>query len=573
MAALPSHGLRRLNSHQWLQTLRKTPSSSSHSLSSLPSLCSSPSSSSSSSSSIEDSEDTQFTTKPNDDNKKTKKKIESYFPKRGQSLELVCESLAFKGKGVCKVANSGFVVMCDRALPGERLVARITRKKDNYAEATKLKTISPHWDFVEAPCEHALHCGGCKTQNLLYEAQIRAKEQQVRELVIHVGKFSDKDLESFNIMKPIIPCDIQFHYRNKMEFSFSNQTWVPRDLLQDKQSEQSEQSDAADYALGLHAPGFFDKVLNVNKCLLQSEPANEVLKAIQDCWRDPKLGLSPYNVHSHAGYLKHLMLRTGRDVNTGLLQLMVNFVTSSHKPELLNPLVEKISAIPEVVSIVNNVNTSVGNTSVGEDEFTLYGKSTITEILRGLVFQISANSFFQTNSHQAEVLYRLIEDYADLKGDGSEIVLDLFCGTGTIGLTLARKARRVYGYEVVPQAISDACRNAKMNNINNATFVQGDLNKIDLNFGKNFPKPDIIISDPNRPGMHMKLIKYLLKLRAPRIIYVSCNPATCARDLDYLCHGVAEQNIEGCYKLRSLQPVDMFPHTPHIECVCLLELQ
>ncbi|THG05707.1 hypothetical protein TEA_028306 [Camellia sinensis var. sinensis] len=489
MAALPSHGLRRLNSHQWLQTLRKTPSSSSHSLSSLPSLCSSPSSSSSS---IEDSEDTQFTTKPNDDNKKTKKKIESYFPKRGQSLELVCESLAFKGKGVCKVANSGFVVMCDRALPGERLVARITRKKDNYAE---------------------------------------------------------------------------------MEFSFSNQTWVPRDLLQDKQSEQSEQSDAADYALGLHAPGFFDKVLNVNKCLLQSEPANEVLKAIQDCWRDPKLGLSPYNVHSHAGYLKHLMLRTGRDVNTGLLQLMVNFVTSSHKPELLNPLVEKISAIPEVVSIVNNVNTSVGNTSVGEDEFTLYGKSTITEILRGLVFQISANSFFQTNSHQAEVLYRLIEDYADLKGDGSEIVLDLFCGTGTIGLTLARKARRVYGYEVVPQAISDACRNAKMNNINNATFVQGDLNKIDLNFGKNFPKPDIIISDPNRPGMHMKLIKYLLKLRAPRIIYVSCNPATCARDLDYLCHGVAEQNIEGCYKLRSLQPVDMFPHTPHIECVCLLELQ
>ncbi|XP_028117327.1 uncharacterized protein LOC114315116 [Camellia sinensis] len=252
---------------------------------------------------------------------------------------------------------------------------------------------------------------------------------------------------------------------------------------------------------------------------------------------------------------------------------MVNFVTSSHKPELLNPLVEKISAIPEVVSIVNNVNTSVGNTSVGEDEFTLYGKSTITEILRGLVFQISANSFFQTNSHQAEVLYGLIEDYADLKGDGSEIVLDLFCGTGTIGLTLARKARHVYGYEVVPQAISDACRNAKMNNINNATFVQGDLNKIDLNFGKNFPKPDIIISDPNRPGMHMKLIKYLLKLRAPRIIYVSCNPATCARDLDYLCHGVAEQNIEGCYKLRSLQPVDMFPHTPHIECVCLLELQ
>lgn len=266
------------------------------------------------------------------------------------------------------------------------------------------------------------------------------------------------------------------------------------------------------------------------------------------------------------------MLRTGRDVKTGLPELMVNFVTSSYKPELLKPLVEKISSIPEVVSVMNNVNSSIGNTSVGEEEYTLYGKSTITEILRGLTFQISANSFFQTNTHQAEVLYKLIEECAGLRGDGSEIVLDLFCGTGTIGLTLARKARQVYGYEVVSQAIADACLNAKLNNIYNATFVQGDLNKIDESFGNNFPKPDVVISDPNRPGMHMKLIKFLLKLKAPRIVYVSCNPATCARDLDYLCHGVIDKNLEGCYKLKSLQAVDMFPHTPHIECVCLLEL-
>ncbi|XP_031285411.1 uncharacterized protein LOC116144096 [Pistacia vera] len=299
---------------------------------------------------------------------------------------------------------------------------------------------------------------------------------------------------------------------------------------------------------------------------------SKVLAAVQDCWRDAQLGLSPYDVHSHAGFLKHLMLRSGRDVKTGLPELMVNFVTSSYEPDLLKPLVEKISSIPEVVSIMNNVNSSVGNTSVGEEEHTLYGKSTITETLRGLTFQISANSFFQTNTHQAEVLYKLIEDCAGLRGDGSEIVLDLFCGTGTIGLTLARKVKHVYGYEVVPQAISDAHRNATLNGISNANFVQGDLNKIGENFGNEFPKPDIVISDPNRPGMHMKLIKFLLKLKAPRIVYVSCNPATCARDLDYLCHGVTEQNIKGCYKLKSLQPVDMFPHTPHIECVCLLEL-
>ncbi|XP_028779009.1 uncharacterized protein LOC114735478 [Neltuma alba] len=493
-------------------------------------------------------------------------KPSSYFPKRGQTLELVCESLAFKGKGLCKVADTGFVVMCDRALPGERFIGRVTRKKGNYAEVTKLKTITPPRDIVDAPCEYAPYCGGCKTQNLSYEAQLRAKEEQVRDLVVHVGKFTHKELELHNIMKPIVPCDIQFHYRNKMEFSFGPHKWLPRELLLENNNVRGS------HALGLHAPGYFDKVLNVDKCLLQTEPANKVLAVIQDCWRDPQLCLSPYDARSHSGFLKHLMLRTGRHVSTGLPEVMVNFVTSSYKPELLKPLVDKVSAFPEVVSIINNVNTSVGNTSVGEEEHTLYGKSNITEILRGLTFQISANSFFQTNTHQAEVLYKLIGEFAGIKGDGSEIVLDLFCGTGTIGLTLARSVRHVYGYEVVPQAIADARLNAKINGIENATFVQGDLNKIDENFGKNFPKPNIVISDPNRPGMHMKLIKFLLKLKAPRIVYVSCNPATCARDLDYLCHGVAEQNIKGCYKITSLQPVDMFPHTPHIECVCLLEL-
>lgn len=478
-------------------------------------------------------------------------------------MELVCESLAFKGKGVCKVADTGFVVLCDRALPGERFIGRVTRRKGSYAEVTKVKTMSPHWDIIDAPCEYASYCGGCKTQNLSYEAQLRAKEQQVLELMIHVGKFSLEDVD----MKSIVPCDIKFHYRNKMEFSFGSKKWLPRELLEEKQD------GIENYALGLHAPGFFDKVLNVDKCLLQSEPANMVLAIIQDVWRDPQLGLTPYDVKSHVGFLKHLMLRTGRNAKTGLHELMVNFVTSSYKPQMLKPLVEKISTITEVVSIMNNVNSSVGNTSVGEEEYTLYGKSTITETLRGLTFQISANSFFQTNTHQAEVLYKLIEDCAGLGGDNSEIVLDLFCGTGTIGLTLSKRAKHVYGYEIVPQAISDACRNAELNGITNATFVQGDLNKVGESFGNNFPKPDVVISDPNRPGMHMKLIKFLLKLKAPRIVYVSCNPATCARDLDYLCHGVKEQNIEGCYKLKSLQPVDMFPHTPHIECVCLLELR
>ncbi|KAL3840840.1 hypothetical protein ACJIZ3_025431 [Penstemon smallii] len=415
MAATPASRVRLLHPCPWLRNFCRT----TRQLSTL----------AAASSPIDNSEESTTTVTSTNKNRNTA----SYYPKRGQTLELVCESLAFKGKGVCKVADTGFVLMCDRALPGEKFIGRVTRKKDNYAEVKKLKTIAPHWDYVEAPCEFASHCGGCKTQDLLYDAQVRAKEQQVHELIVHVGKFSDNDPEYGGIMKPIVPCDIQFHYRNKMEFSFGTKRWVPAELL------QQECDETNGHALGLHAPGFFDKVLNVDKCLLQGDPANKVLAVIQDIWRDPELGLSPYDVHSHRGFLKHLMLRSGRNIETGQPELMVNFVTSAYMPELLKPLVDKVAAFPEVVSIMNNVNTSVGNTSVGEQEYTLFGKSTITESLRGLKFQISANSFFQTNTHQAEVLYTLIEESAFLKGDGSEIVLDLFCGTGTIGLSLAKR--------------------------------------------------------------------------------------------------------------------------------------
>ncbi|KAI3802723.1 hypothetical protein L1987_30864 [Smallanthus sonchifolius] len=568
---MPTFGLRRLPLLNKFRSTLPPPPLRLHRSSSSIALPVAISSAASSSSTYEGSEEPESNTntlsiaieEPRNKNKKAK----PFFPKRGETLELVCETLAFKGKGLCKVEDTGYVVMCDRALPGERFVGRVTRKKNNYSEVTKVKTLSPHRDMVEAPCEYSSHCGGCRTQNLLYEAQVRAKEEQVRDLVVHVGKFPYKDAEFENVMKPIVPCDMQFHYRNKMEFSFGPKRWLPKEQLADKSEDASNV-----FSLGLHAPGFFNKVLNVDKCFLQSEPANKVLAAVQDCWRNPELGLSPYDCHSHTGFMKHLTIRSGRDAETWDPQLMVNFVTSSYKPELLKPLVDKLAVFPEVVSIMNNINTSVGNTSVGEKEYTLYGKATITEILRGLAFEISANSFFQTNAHQAEILYKLVEDCAGLKGDGSEIILDLFCGTGTIGLTLAKKVKHVYGYEVVPEAISDARRNAKLNGIHNATFIQGDLNKISESFGNDFQKPDIVISDPNRPGMHTNLIKYLLKLKAPRIVYVSCNPATCARDLDLLCHGSVEQKLQGCYRLTSVQPVDMFPHTPHIECVCLLEL-
>lgn len=266
------HTIRTITPRPWLHlhTLRRiSPHSHSLSTTSLASL---------SPLSIEEQDDSDHPSSlanptNNTENTSPKPHKNPYFPKRGQTLELVCDSLAFKGKGVCKVPETGFVLMCDRALPGERFVGRVTRRKGSYAEVMKLRTLSPHLDAVDAPCEYASYCGGCKTQNLSYEAQLRFKEDQVRELMIHVGKFPDRHPEVESIVKPIVPCENQFHYRNKMEFSFSTWRWIPRELL------EAEQGSGNDYALGLHAPGFFDKVLNVNKCLLQSEPANAVLLA------------------------------------------------------------------------------------------------------------------------------------------------------------------------------------------------------------------------------------------------------------------------------------------------------
>jgi 23S rRNA (uracil-5-)-methyltransferase RumA len=362
----------------------------------------------------------------------------------------------------------------------------------------------------------------------------------------------------------------------QMEFSYGTKKWRPvgEYMTASKEAENVDPK-VMEFALGLHAPGRFDKVLPIDHCLLQHDISNQVLAMIQEFGEKNVHQLPPYDVRTHEGFLKHLTIRSGRDCNTGELQLMVNFVTKDDKPELLQPLVDHISAsFPQLVSIVNNVNTSIGPSSVGEKEHVLHGVGFITEHLRGLVFEISANSFFQTNTDQAEVLYQCVEEQCKLKGDSSEIVLDLFCGTGSIGLSIASRVKHVYGYELVPEAVADARRNADRNGILNATFIQGDLNKLTGDFGKDFPKPDIVITDPNRPGMHLKLISYLLKLKARRIVYVSCNPATCARDLNLLCHSQGgELGMETRYQLVHVQPVDMFPQTFHIECICTLELR
>ncbi|CAI8583215.1 unnamed protein product [Vicia faba] len=257
-------------------------------------------------------------------------------------------------KGLCKVTETGYVVMCDRALPGERFIGRITRKKGNYAEATKLQTLTPPFHTVDAPCVYVPHCGGCKTQNLAYQAQVKAKEEQVRDLIIHVGRFSQKELELHGIMKPIVPCDIQFHYRNKMEFSFGPYKWLPKELLHGGNVDGGSEN----YALGLHVPGFFDKIINVDKCLLQTDPANKVLTAIQECCRDPQLGFSPYNVHSHMSSAVGKTPAPGQAIYSAS-KFALNGYFHSLRSELCQKGIQVTVVCPCPIQIVNNAGSQI----------------------------------------------------------------------------------------------------------------------------------------------------------------------------------------------------------------------
>ncbi|GAQ90060.1 RNA methyltransferase family protein [Klebsormidium nitens] len=500
-------------------------------------------------------------------------KTKPIHPKQNSELELVCESLAYGGAAVCKVPETGFVLMVNGALPGERLLARVMRKKRSMAQAVKLRTLEPPPNLVEPPCQHATDCGGCKTQNWAYESQVAEKQKQVEELIIRVGRFP----RGSGWMKPAVPCEQRFNYRNKMEFSFGNRIWTavapgkaPRTA---PGTAKPPPQRGTDFGLGLHAPGRFDKILPIDECWLQDAAANRVLRIVAEWARGSQAECPVYDSVTHDGFLRHLTIRKGSDTDTGAVRLMVNIQTAGSQPELLQPVVDRLVAeVPEVASVVNNVNDSPGCGSVGKQEHLLYGKPYIKERLRGLEFEISANSFFQTNTNQAEVLYGLVEDACGLSGEKSEVILDLFCGTGTIGLSMAHRAKHVYGYELVPEAVADAVRNAERNGIQNATFIQGDLNKLKEDFGRQFQTPDVVITDPNRPGMHPKLLRFLSECGARRIVYVSCNPSTQARDLDVLCHGEDNRGEGvGPYELVSVQPVDMFPHTSHIESVAVLD--
>ena len=463
--------------------------------------------------------------------------MENKILKRGQEIKLTISDLAFGGRGISKQDDLVFFVK--DAIPNQEVIAKISKIKKNYVEAYSIKTLKDSCNQIEPVCEHFKWCGGCTTQQLNYQKQLNYKQKQISDILNKIAG------EKYLDINPIIGCEKIFFYRNKMEYTFSGIPWYVGDESYD------------DIVIGLHVPKRFDKILNINKCHINHDVFNDILNISKEITVKEKM--VPYHVRKHTGFLRFLVIRIGVHTN----EVMVNLVTADYKPKIIKPLVDAlVDRISNIKSIVNTINTQKSNIASGSSKI-LYGEECINEEIGDYTFKISANSFFQTNSYQVKTLYDYIIKTAEF--EKNDIVYDLYCGTGTIGIYLAKNVKHVYGIEIVEDAIKDAKINAKINNINNIDFYCGDLKDVlDSDTMDDIEKPTTIIVDPPRPGLHPNTIKNLIRLSPEKIIYVSCNPATMARDIEIL--------INEKYTIRNLQPVDMFPHTPHIECVTTLIL-
>ncbi len=457
--------------------------------------------------------------------------------KRKQELELEIEKVAFGGKGIARLDD--YVIFVDNSLPGDRVNARIRKAKQKYAEAYPLELLKSSQLRQEAPCKHFGWCGGCKWQNVDYPQQLAFKKQHVAEALAHIGGVTTDALHD------VLPAPAIFGYRNKMEFSFSANRWLLPEELGDPEIKK-------DFALGLHVPRYFDRIVDIEKCWIQPEMMNEILRFSKAFFRDS--GVPVYHQREHHGVLRHLVLR--KSFAAG--KLMINLVTSRTIDDVMTKYVEKLTTeFPFVSSIYNTINSGVAQVATGEEQYLIHGEAVLVEQLEKFKFEISPNSFFQTNSIQGENLYKVVRKFADV---ADKNIWDLYCGTGSIGIFVAENARKITGFEIVESAVKDAYRNAELNGIKNCEFVAGDL-RFNLRKYAEDP-PDVIICDPPRAGMHKDVVKTLMEVAPPQIVYVSCNPATMARDLAELTQ---------IYHIAEVQPVDMFPHTYHIESVARLE--
>lgn len=446
-----------------------------------------------------------------------------------------------EGKALARVDNK--VVFVPYTAPGDVVDIQVTRKRKNFLEGyvTQYHQYSPK--RAEAFCEHFGTCGGCKWQHLPYEEQLKAKQQQVVDNLERIGKIPLPEVS------PIMGSAKTRYYRNKLEFTFSNRRWLTKEeILQDKTHDDL-------YALGFHVPKMFDKVLDINTCYLQDDFSNKLRNEVRKFALENDYTF--FDIRNHHGLLRNLIIR-----NTASGQWMVIVVFyEDDKPKRNRLMVHLQQSFPEITSLNYIINTKA-NDSIADQEVKNYaGKDHLLETMEGLQFKIGPKSFYQTNSDQAYELYKIARTFANL--EGNEIVYDLYTGTGTIANFLAAKAKKVIGIEYIEEAVEDARVNSKLNGIENTSFHAGDMKDL-LNkaFFEQYGKPDVIITDPPRAGMHQDVVNAILDSEAKKIVYISCNPATQARDLEHLHEK---------YEVKTIQPVDMFPHTHHIENVVMLE--
>jgi len=456
---------------------------------------------------------------------------------------IIVTDYAAEGKALAKI--DGKVIFISGAVPGDVVDIFLTKNKKDWAEARVIEIKQPSTERQLPFCKHFGLCGGCKWQMLPYAKQLQYKQQEVEQNLKRIGKVDLPEL------MPIVGADDDKHYRNKLEFTFSNKRYLlPEEMATEETTLQSN-------ALGFHVPRLFDKIIDIQECFLMDDVNNSIRNTVRDFALLHNFTF--YDVRQHTGWLRNIVIRY---CTTG--ELMVNIIFNTEDEEnrklLLDDLLLKV---PSISTLLYTINPKFNDTIYDLTPVTYFGKGYAIEKLENFSFKISPKSFFQTNTKQAEKLYQITRDFAGLTGN--EVVYDLYCGTGSIGIFLSQGAKKIIGVEAIEDAIEDAIENAALNAINHTHFFAGDVIKIcNDEFFATHGKPDVVITDPPRAGMHEKLVNKLLNIEAPKIVYVSCNTATQARDI-----GLLNEK----YSVQKIQPVDMFPHTHHIECVVLLVLR
>lgn len=456
-----------------------------------------------------------------------------------QNIEII--DIAEEGKGVGR--HDELVLFIEKAIPGDVVEVELQRKKKNFAEGRVTSIVKESPYRIEPFCPHFGVCGGCKWQHMSYEAQLKFKQQYVDNALSRIGKVDTSSMED------ILGSEQTTYYRNKLEFTFSNKRWLT--------SQDEVVTPETLNALGFHVPGRFDKILDIKHCYLQQDPSNDLRNSIKEF--AVANGISFYDLRQHEGALRNLIIRTS---STGEIMVIVVFAypEEGQIEQLMDFVAQKFPAITSLLYIVNQKR----NDTIFDQEIYVYkGRDYIFEEMEGLKFKVGPKSFYQTNSKQAYELYKIAREFADLKGD--ELVYDLYTGAGTIANFVAKYAKEVVGVEYVPSAIEDAKINSEINGITNTKFYAGDMKDVlTAEFVAEHGKPDVVITDPPRAGMHADVVNRILEMEAPKVVYVSCNAATQARDLEML---------SAKYEVARIKPVDMFPQTQHVENVVLLKLK